>query len=200
MERADAARNRRAILHATERLLAERGAEHISLDEVAATAGVGKGTVFRRFGSRTGLLRALILERVHELQEAIASGPPPLGPGAPPVARLTAFFDAVIDIATRNSALMRAYDHALANQEPAAGTRHHNEIYLTWHAHVAGLIATARPDLDAELLAHILLSSLHSDQVRHLLQHGESARLRDTLHTLTQTLLRTGRPRVRPGG
>ena len=40
-ERADAARNRAAILRATEELLAERGAEHVSLDAVAAAAGVG---------------------------------------------------------------------------------------------------------------------------------------------------------------
>lgn len=74
-ERADAARNRAAILRATERLLAERGAEHASLDTVAAAAGVGKGTVFRRFGSRTGLLNALLHERMAALRTGIESGP-----------------------------------------------------------------------------------------------------------------------------
>lgn len=77
VERADAARNRRAILRATEELLAVHGPERISLDRVAATAGVGKGTVFRRFGSRTGLFQELLAERAARIRDAIDSGPPP---------------------------------------------------------------------------------------------------------------------------
>ncbi|MEV4890978.1 helix-turn-helix domain-containing protein, partial [Nonomuraea sp. NPDC055795] len=80
MERADAARNRQAVLRATEQLLAEGGGDHVSLDRVAALAGVGKGTVFRRFGNRAGLLQALLEERSRELREAVVTGPPPLGP------------------------------------------------------------------------------------------------------------------------
>ena len=57
VERADAARNRTRILCAAERLFAERGAGCVSMDEVAEAAGVGKGTLFRRFGSRAALAR-----------------------------------------------------------------------------------------------------------------------------------------------
>src|SRR5271167_798627 len=68
-ERADAARNRLAILAAAERLVAERGADCMTMDEVACTAGVGKGTVFRHFGDRCGLLRGLLDERERMFQE-----------------------------------------------------------------------------------------------------------------------------------
>jgi AcrR family transcriptional regulator len=54
------------------------------MDAVAAEAGVGKGTLFRRFGDRAGLAVALLDERERDLQAAVLSGPPPLGPGAPP--------------------------------------------------------------------------------------------------------------------
>ena len=54
-ERADAARNRGKVLAAAERLFAERGPSRVSMDAVAAEAGVGKGTLFRRFGDRAGL-------------------------------------------------------------------------------------------------------------------------------------------------
>src|SRR5512142_2083782 len=54
-------------------------------------AGVGKGTIFRRFGNKAGLAVALLDTRERELQEAILHGPPPLGPGAGSAARLTAF-------------------------------------------------------------------------------------------------------------
>jgi Bacterial regulatory proteins, tetR family len=53
-ERADAARNRLRILDAAARLFAELGVDAVSLDAVAAEAGVGKGTVFRRFGDKSG--------------------------------------------------------------------------------------------------------------------------------------------------
>lgn len=187
-ERADAARNRAAILRAAERLLTEQGPDHVSLDQVAAAAGVGKGTVFHRFGSRSGLMRALVEERIRAVQEAIHDGPPPLGPGAPGDERLIAFFDAVIVLATRNASLMAAYERA------EEGERQVGSVYRSWHDHVAGVIAECRPDLDSELLAHILLGSLHSDLVIHLVRRGETTRLTATLHQLVRTLLATPAP------
>src|SRR3954454_3811127 len=57
-ERADAARNRRKVLAAAEELFAARGVAAISMDDVAAAAGVGKGTLYRRFGDKSGLASA----------------------------------------------------------------------------------------------------------------------------------------------
>src|SRR5690606_34415366 len=94
--RADAARNRARLLEAAARLVAERGPEGITMEEVAAAACVGKGTVFRRFGDRTGLLSALLDLSEKEFQAAFLTGPPPLGPGAGPVERLRAFGLAVL--------------------------------------------------------------------------------------------------------
>jgi AcrR family transcriptional regulator len=181
-ERADAARNRRAILRATEELLAAHGPDNVSLERVAAAAGVGKGTVFHRFENRAGLMRALAEERIRAFTGAYTSGPPPLGPGAPPRERLVAFLDAMVELATRNVALMAAY-------ERSTGDRHSSPIYQTWHDHVSGLIAEARPELDADVLAHIILGSLHSDLVVHMLRRGESGRLATSLRELVTTLL-----------
>ncbi len=105
-ERADAVRNRRAILAATEELLATHRPRDISIEQVALAAGVGKGTVFHRFGSRMGLMTALMIERAQALTEAVTSGPPPLGPGAPDRERLLAFLDAVIEVVGRNKSLL----------------------------------------------------------------------------------------------
>ncbi len=60
MVRADAARNQAAILAAATDLICERGIEAVSIDDVAAAAGVGKGTVFRRFGDKAGLVQAVV--------------------------------------------------------------------------------------------------------------------------------------------
>src|SRR4051812_10414298 len=62
--RADAARNRDKVLAAAEKLFAERGADCVTMDAVAAEAGVGKGTLFRGFGDRAGVGRAPL--RPHE--------------------------------------------------------------------------------------------------------------------------------------
>jgi AcrR family transcriptional regulator len=89
--RADAARNRDKVLAAAERLFAENAPDCVTMDAVAAEAGVGKGTLFRGFGDRSGLVLALLTEHERRLQEDIIRGPAPLGPGAPPVERLIAF-------------------------------------------------------------------------------------------------------------
>jgi AcrR family transcriptional regulator len=90
-ERRDAARNREALLVAAEELIDHCGIDGVTMDALAAKAGVGKGTVFRRFGSREGLMAALLNFSETEWQASVISGPPPLGPGAPPMERLLAF-------------------------------------------------------------------------------------------------------------
>ncbi|MGH3367930.1 MAG: TetR/AcrR family transcriptional regulator, partial [Nocardioidaceae bacterium] len=97
-ERADAARNRLRILAAAERLFASRGVAGVTMDDVAAEAGVGKGTLYRRFGDKGGLAVALLDQRERELQQAMLSGAPPLGPGAPAKVRLAAFIRAYVDL------------------------------------------------------------------------------------------------------
>jgi AcrR family transcriptional regulator len=77
--RADAERNRRRILEAASQLFAERGLQ-VSLDEVAARAGVGVGTVYRRFADREALIDALLQARVDEflaMVDAAAANPDP---------------------------------------------------------------------------------------------------------------------------
>jgi AcrR family transcriptional regulator len=184
-ERADAARNRRAILLATERLLARHRPDEVTIEQVAAAAGVGKGTVFHRFGSRMGLMVALMRERALDLGEAVETGPPPLGPGAPPRERLLAFLSAVVDVVGRNKGLLAALGQETA---PRAHGEHH-PVYDFWHGHIGTLIAAARPDLDAPLLADLLLAGLHAEPILRLLERGETARLEQGLHALARGVL-----------
>jgi len=78
------------------------------MEQVAALAGGGKGTVFHRFGNRMGLMRALMVERAQALEQAVTSGPPPLGRAAPDRDRLLAFLDAIIEVVSRNKSLLHA--------------------------------------------------------------------------------------------
>jgi AcrR family transcriptional regulator len=64
--RRDAERNRQRILEAASEVFTERGLD-VSLDEVARHAGVGIGTVYRRFGTKEDLVEALFMERVESI-------------------------------------------------------------------------------------------------------------------------------------
>ena len=191
-ERADAARNRRAILDATERLLSTHRPQDISMEQVAAAAGVGKGTVFHRFGSRTGLMYALMAERARALEVAVTAGPPPLGPGAPERARLLAFLDAVVDVVSRNKSLLAELAHTAAAppaSQDAEGGRDKHPVYRFWHGHISALIEAQRPGADAAMIAHLLLGSLHSEPILRQLSTAGPARLSAAIRTLTCAFL-----------
>ncbi|MFD9700281.1 TetR/AcrR family transcriptional regulator [Lentzea sp. NPDC059081] len=161
--RADAVRNRALLLDAAARLAAQRGAAAITMENVAAAAGVGKGTVSRRFGDRNGLLQALIDRTEQLLQEAFLSGPPPLGPGADPAARLRAFGPAVIRHEHANLDLYLA-------AEPSPERRFSVPAKHLRHRHVVLLLRAALPDADAGLLAHTLLAAVDVVLVDHLVR------------------------------
>ncbi|MET8446763.1 helix-turn-helix domain-containing protein [Streptomyces sp. NPDC005209] len=168
-EQARSARNRAAVLEAAARLFAEHGVEGVSLDQVAAAAGVGKGTLYRRFGDKSGLAAALLDSRERVLQEAILHGPPPLGPGAPHAERLTAFLDAYVDYLLEHLALIRMSETA------SPGARHRIGSYRFWHRHLAILLA-GTPDPDCT--AHALLAALAAEHVTALLPVVGEQRIR----------------------
>jgi AcrR family transcriptional regulator len=118
-ERADAARNRRQLLAAAREMLAESGPDQLTMDAVAERSGLGKGTVFRRFGTRAGIFQALLDESEHDLQQRILSGPPPLGPGAAPLSRLIAYGRARVSWLMENREVAR---FALDGRQPVPGT------------------------------------------------------------------------------
>lgn len=157
VERADARRNRLKILAAAEALFEEHGAEAVSMDAVAEAACVGKGTLYRRFGDRSGLARAILDERDREFQEQLIRGEPPLGPGAPPVERLIAFGEGVLDLVSAHGDLI------LAAQIGKAGARFIGPVYATYRLHVRALLVEASAELDADYFSDVLLASLDAE-------------------------------------
>ncbi|MFI7700689.1 TetR/AcrR family transcriptional regulator [Nonomuraea sp. NPDC049480] len=156
-ERADAARNREKVLAAAARLFAEKGVEAVSMDAIAAAAEVGKGTLFRRFGDKSGLAVALLDTRERDLQQRILSGPPPLGPGAPARDRLAAFVAAYLGYLFDHLDLVRMSETA------SPGARYRIGAYRFWHRHVSILLAESRPGMDADVLSHVLLAAVGAE-------------------------------------
>ncbi len=156
-ERGDAARNRLRLLDAARTLIAERGTDAVSMDDIAAAAGVGKGTVFRRFGSRAGLMMVLLDSDERALQEAVLFGPPPLGPDAAPLQRLLAFGRERLRFVDVHRQLLSE-----ANRDPDA---RYNAAYAVLHTHVRVLLAAAGSTGDLDLQADALLALLDADYV-----------------------------------
>jgi AcrR family transcriptional regulator len=160
-ERGDAARNRALLMDAARRLIEERGADAVSMDDIAAAAGVGKGTVFRRFGSRSGLMMVLLDEDERASQQAFMFGPPPLGPDAPALERLLAFGRARLTFAHTHHELLAA-----ANRDPQS---RYGAAATVLHTHVRMLLAAAGTTGDLDAQTDALLALLEADYVEHQL-------------------------------
>jgi len=157
-ERADAARNRARILAAAAALVAERGIDRVSMDDVARAACVGTGTLYRRFGDRAGLALALLDDHTRSFQDALIAGPPPLGPGAPALERLHAFGDGYLDMLERHA------DILAAAVPSTRGPQAPEQLVAT---HLAILLREAAPQLDAEFTARALLAMLGPGEYLH---------------------------------
>ncbi len=186
-ERADAARNRARILEAAERLFAERDPRTVTMDQVAKAAGIGRATLYRRFPDPASIAVALLDEHERRLQEQLIQGPPPLGPGAPPAERLSAFYLASIDLLERHLPL------ALGAETGSA--RHATGAYGFWRVHVRSLLADARVD-DPDALIDIILGPL-APELYHFQRHElglPAERIARSLSLLARRLLDPGRP------
>lgn len=64
--RRDALRNRQRLLEAADAMFREHGVD-VSVGEIAAAAGVGRGTLFRNFASKDALIAAVLAERIREV-------------------------------------------------------------------------------------------------------------------------------------
>lgn len=149
--------NRRALLDAANELIAESGVATLTMDSVARRALVGKGTVYRRFGSRAGLMLALLDRAELEFQSAVLFGPEPLGPGGAAVDRLVAFGRARMDYVVQHGDLLSA----------AGAETFRDGAYWALVTHVRVLIKEVGVAADELLLAQLLLAGL---DVRLVLQ------------------------------
>lgn len=184
-ERADAARNRQAVLVAAGRLFDDAAdVDAVSMDDVARAAGVGKGTLFRRFGDRATLLRAVYDARLVDLRTAIESGPPPLGPDGVARARISAVLAAVVDFKLDNRRLALAIEQ---DQTGGAPTLYTSPGYVTTHQLLSQLMADAGASDDAPWFAYVVLAATRIDLVDHLV--GAAAVTRRRLHADLEVLV-----------
>jgi AcrR family transcriptional regulator len=192
-ERADAARNRRHLLATARAMLAEQGADRLTMDALAERAGLGKGTVFRRFGTRAGIFQALLDDDEHDFQQQVISGPPPLGPGAPPLDRLIAYGRARTGFMTGHRVIARA---ALDGREHAPG----GQQTPISRVHIRYLLQALRLGaVDLDVLALQLTAALDAPLLLYLSGAADAPEITDRLGRGWEDLvLRVCRPGREP--
>ncbi len=175
--RRDAIANRERVVAAAERLFRERGVEAVRMDDIAAAAGVGKGTLYRGFADKSALVAAVLDGRERAFQERVLRGDPPLGPGVPAAERLEAFLVALA------AEVEATWPTLLVSENSTIGARYRIGSYAAYRLHVAVLLREAAPELDADWHAEALLAPLAADLYGH--QRAElgmpAGRIRDGL-------------------
>ncbi|MEU0149898.1 TetR/AcrR family transcriptional regulator [Streptomyces sp. NPDC006288] len=187
--RKDAARNRQSVLAAADALFARcESPEGVTSAAIAAEAGVGKGTLFRAFGDRPGLLRALYEARLEPLREAVETGPPPLGPTTAPRRRVPALLDTLLCFKLDNRSLM------LALEESGSSSPYQADHYERWHGLLDTLLGQIPGLTDSDFTAHALLAAIRADLVEQLAGHERvpRERMRAQLANFTASVLDSG--------
>jgi AcrR family transcriptional regulator len=146
------------ILNAALALAAASGLRHLTMDDVASRARVGRMTVYRRFGSKSALVDALAIREARRCLQQIAAA---IDPQKPITERLTDLFIAVLAVIRDHPLLER-----LARVEPEALlfelTRDQSAVFRLVLRFLVGLIGAAQasgdlPPGDPAPLAEIAL-------------------------------------------
>jgi AcrR family transcriptional regulator len=167
VERRDAAENRRQILAAAGQLFAEQGVDAVNMDDIAREAGVGKGTLYRRYAHKGELCQALLDDNARQAQADVlvrlrddtATGASALAGLEYLLARLAAFNEA-------NAPLLSAVQDASCGQRRNA---HYRGAPYEWQRlTIVGILrrAIARGEcapVDVDYAADAILAPLDID-------------------------------------
>jgi AcrR family transcriptional regulator len=158
-QRADAERNRRALIDAAVEVFGERGLD-ATVSEVAARAGVGQGTAFRHFPSKEHLIAATVrdmLDRITATATALLSEPDPL-------IALRKLLHAGSELMVSNQGFKNATANSPVLEDPQVQAGHEHLLEVTGlllaRARAAGAI---RADLTAEDIPLLLCAISATD-------------------------------------
>ena len=189
-ERKDAAENRRQILAAARRLVAEHGVDAVCMDEIARAAGVGKGTLYRRYAHKGELCQALLDDGARTFQDEVLARL--RAGGEPALAQLTFFLGRLAAFNEENAALLGAVSAAAAGQRRDA---YYRSAPYEWQRLIVTTILRRAvqggecPPLDVEYLADAILALLDIDL--YLFQrHGRGLTRERIVAGLSDLLLR----------
>lgn len=152
-KRVDAQRNQQTILDAAAALFVRYGVD-VPVRDIATRAGVGIGTIYRHFPTRSDLVVAVYR---HQVDACAAAGPELLASGPTPLAALQAWIDLFVDF------LVTKHGLAAALQSDSAGLESLHRFFLDRLVPVcAGLLdaATKAGEISTALSAYELMHGI----------------------------------------
>jgi len=157
--RRDAERNRQRILKAAAEVFNERGLD-VSLDEIARHAGVGVGTVYRRFRTKEELIEALFMDRLDSVATIAdeASANPDAWRG------LVSFMERMAEIMAGDVGLRQMLMFATYGRDLVAVARQRNEplvARLVQRAQAAGQLRADIQQTDIPFIVFMLTEAAH---------------------------------------
>jgi AcrR family transcriptional regulator len=197
-ERRDAAFNRQQLLAAARRLFEERGIDAVTMDDIAHAAGVGKGTLYRRYADKGQLVLALMGACVgtldSELTRLVTPGP---GNSASSLDRLEAVLIRIAGWIEEHAPQLGVVVHRGAPEDRSASL-HCSPLYTWMHGLVVDLLqqAVARGEAcvpDPIYTADALLATLQVDL--YLFQRHHRAYSADQIQAGLRELVQSLRTR-----
>lgn len=194
-ERRDAAANRVLLLDTAESLFSQKGVENINMADIAQAAGVGKGTLYRRFANKGELCLALMDTQMRTFQNRVLVDMQQMAADETLwLTRLDFFLDELVHFTSAHSPLLCEVQRSGLLQE---GESEQYQLPHFWqYMTVSGLLNTAvangelSPDLDIDYLADAILAPLKADLFRFQreVRGFDLARISAGLRTLVRGL------------
>ena len=171
-ERSDAAANRKRILKVAEKLFAKKGVANINMADIAKAAGVGQGTLYRRFANKSELSLALMDSQMADFQNSVIAQLNQMTQAhQPKLQQLEWFLDALVNFSARHMPLLCAAQRDMALL-PAGRPAPWIWQQMTVRGLLQGAIAAREVsaitalELDVPLFADFLLAPLHPENFR----------------------------------
>ncbi|MFC4619560.1 TetR/AcrR family transcriptional regulator [Camelliibacillus cellulosilyticus] len=163
-ERRDAAENRQRILDTASRLFEQNGVEQVSMNQIAMEAGIGPGTLYRRYRNKGELCLDLIKDNVVLCFEDIEAYLED-NQTAPASVRLKGILHIFIRFRESKAQLLKGVEDADSNDRKKSKTR--SPLYDELHQHLVNLFneinAADQRREDNIFKADAMLASLRSD-------------------------------------
>lgn len=190
-ERSDAAESRRRVLDAARGLFAARGVDAVSMHEIGRVAGVGQGTLYRRYEHKGALCSALLADKISAFVDEVRRR---AGGRGSALGRLKWFLGRLARFNDENAALLGAIRDAAGGGRRVA--LYGNPFYSWLRGTVEALVEQAMDEgatvgeLDVECVADALLAALNIDLYLYQRHELEMSRERvvDSLRSLVDGL------------
>jgi AcrR family transcriptional regulator len=183
LPRADAIKNRHALLETARRLFVEQGVELVTMTHIAESAGVGKGTLYRHFENKTALCMALLDDDQRNLQQQTLQR---LAQTDTPAEKLIWFVRAVVDFVARNEAIIAVGDGNILTDATT-----HTSAHWWWWQTIYGLLRQTGLQADLPYLSDMFYALLDARLIyfqRHVRGYS-SARIAKGLEQMIDKLL-----------